>query len=74
MDSIDSIPAADVRSSTWQRELASAIRDPDALIEALGLPEELRLAARGAAKLFPLLVPPSFLRRMRPGDPSDPLL
>ena len=74
MDSTDSISAADVRSSTWQRELASAIRDPDALIDALGLPEELRPAAQGAAKLFPLLVPPSFLRRMRPGDPSDPLL
>jgi EF-P beta-lysylation protein EpmB len=74
VDSIDSIPAADVRSSTWQRELAAAIRDPDALIDALGLPEELRPAARTAAKLFPLLVPPSFLRRMRPGDPSDPLL
>jgi EF-P beta-lysylation protein EpmB len=74
VDSIDSISAADLRSSTWQRELASAIRDPDALIDALGLSEELRPAARRAAKLFPLLVPPSFLRRMRPGDPSDPLL
>jgi EF-P beta-lysylation protein EpmB len=74
VDSTDSITAADVRSSTWQRELASAIRDPDALIDALGLSEDLRPAARGAAKLFPLLVPPSFLRRMRPGDPSDPLL
>jgi EF-P beta-lysylation protein EpmB len=74
VDSTDSISAADVRSSTWQRALASAIRDPDALIDALGLPEDLRRAARGAAKLFPLLVPLSFLRRMRPGDPSDPLL
>jgi EF-P beta-lysylation protein EpmB len=74
VDSSDSIFAADVRSSSWQRELACAIRDPDVLIDTLGLPDDLRPAARMSAKLFPLLVPPSFLRRMRRGDPADPLL
>lgn len=58
----------------WHRSLAAAIRDPDLLIERLGLPDELRPAARQAAARFPLLAPESYLRRMRPGDPGDPLL
>jgi EF-P beta-lysylation protein EpmB len=62
------------RQTSWQRGLASAIRDPDDLIDALGLPDELRPGARRAADLFPLLVTRSYLRRMRPGDPHDPLL
>lgn len=60
--------------SAWQHDLATAIRDPDILIDALGLPDELRPGARQAAALFPLLAPRSFLARMRPGDPLDPLL
>ncbi len=44
------------------------------LIDRLGLPDELRAAARQAAELFPLFVTESFLRRMQPGDPHDPLL
>jgi EF-P beta-lysylation protein EpmB len=71
---VDSPLGAELRSSSWQRELASAIRDPDDLIDALGLPDELRAGARQAAALFPLLVTRSFLNRMRPGDPRDPLL
>jgi EF-P beta-lysylation protein EpmB len=62
------------RPSTWQQELADAIRDPDDLIDRLGLPESLRPGARLAAKLFPLFVTASFIRRMRPADPCDPLL
>ncbi|HRC85769.1 MAG TPA: EF-P beta-lysylation protein EpmB, partial [Thermoanaerobaculia bacterium] len=38
------------------------------------LPGELLPAARAAAASFPLLVPPSYLARIRPGDPQDPLL
>ena len=44
------------------------------LIDRLGLPDALRPGARRAAELFPLFVTESFLRRMRPGDPRDPLL
>jgi EF-P beta-lysylation protein EpmB len=62
------------RPSTWQQELADAIRDPDVLIDRLGLPESLRPGARQAAKLFPLFVTASFIRRMRTADPCDPLL
>ena len=71
---MDSTLDAELRSSSWQHELAAAIRDPDLLIDAMGLPEELRVGARQTAGLFPLLVTRSFLRRMRRGDPRDPLL
>ncbi len=62
------------RPTTWSQELADAIRDPDVLIDRLGLPDSLRDGARRAAKLFPLFVTDSFMRRMRPADPRDPLL
>jgi EF-P beta-lysylation protein EpmB len=58
----------------WHRELARAIRDPDELVDLLDLPDALREQARRAARLFPLLVPHSFLARIRRGDPDDPLL
>lgn len=61
-------------SDTWHRSLAGAVRDPDELITRLGLSDELRAAARSAMRLFPLLVPESFLNRMESGDPADPLL
>lgn len=56
------------------RSLAEAVRDPDELVALLELPERLRTPARKAAQAFPLLVPRSFLARMKPGDPADPLL
>lgn len=68
------IAAAAPRSTDWHRSLANAIRDPDVLVDRLKLPERLRAAARAAASRFPLLVPESYLQRMRPGDPRDPLL
>jgi EF-P beta-lysylation protein EpmB len=58
----------------WHQSLAAAIRDPDELIDILGLPHALREPARRAAKLFPLLATRSYLARMRAGDPCDPLL
>ena len=58
----------------WRRSLANAVRDPDELIDLLDLPETCRLPARQAAGLFPLIVPRSYLARMQPADPQDPLL
>ncbi len=58
----------------WQGELAAAIRDPAELLRLLELPPELLPGARAAAADFPLRVPHAFLRRMRRGDPGDPLL
>jgi len=60
--------------SEWKRALAGAVRDPDELVDLLGLPEDFREPARRAAKLFPLVVPRGFIARMRSGDASDPLL
>jgi EF-P beta-lysylation protein EpmB len=60
--------------SEWKRALAEAVRDPDELIDLLGLPETCREPARRAARLFPLVVPRGFIARMRRGDPADPLL
>jgi EF-P beta-lysylation protein EpmB len=68
------IPDLELPASNWHRALAEAVRDPDQLVDLLRLPDEFRAAARRAAKLFPLLVPRSFLARMAPADPDDPLL
>ena len=59
----------------WRRSLAEATRDPHELLTRLGLVAfGSRLSARGVGQDFPLLVPESFLRRMKPGDINDPLL
>jgi EF-P beta-lysylation protein EpmB len=58
----------------WQRELAEAVRDPDELCEMLGLDPRIAVEARAAGGDFPFLVPRSFVARMTPGDPADPLL
>ena len=57
--------------SAWQRELAEAVRDVRELCGLLGLSAA---ALPAAAARFPLLVPRSFVARMRPQDPRDPLL
>lgn len=58
----------------WQQHFAEAITDPAELLRALDLGSEWLAPAEAAAKLFPLRVPRSFVARMRPRDPSDPLL
>jgi EF-P beta-lysylation protein EpmB len=57
---------------SWQAALRTAVRDPAELLNLLELPK----AALGvpASTAFPLLVPRSFVARMRKGDPHDPLL
>ena len=67
-------PIGTKRPHDWHDSLSRAIRDPDTLIEMLGLPKSFKKPARVAAELFPLLVPLSFVARMRPADPNDPLL
>lgn len=66
-------PQADVHGhrEAWQRELSGAVRDVGELCALLGLsPVDLP----AAASQFPLLVPRTFVARMRPRDPRDPLL
>ena len=65
--------AADQRSG-WQQALAQAITDPAELLNILQLDSRLLDGARQAAARFPLRVPRGYVRRMRVGDPHDPLL
>jgi EF-P beta-lysylation protein EpmB len=57
---------------SWQAALQTAVREPGELLRLL----DLSPAALGAPAnvAFPLLVPRSFVARMRKGDPHDPLL
>ncbi len=61
-------------AAEWQKEWQRSITDPAELIEALGLDASLLEPARWGEALFPLRVPPAYLKRIRPGDPNDPLL
>jgi EF-P beta-lysylation protein EpmB len=62
------------RGAPWQRELAQAITDPLDLCRLLELDPQLALGAHAAGAGFRLRVPRGFVRRMRRGDPRDPLL
>ena len=68
-------PPAAAPAGSWQRELAQAISDPRELLRLLDLdPEQASASAMRAAETFRLRVPRGFVRRMRRGDPCDPLL
>jgi EF-P beta-lysylation protein EpmB len=60
--------------AAWQVELREAIRDPRQLAAVLGLPPELGRAGVAPAGDFRCLVPASYLARIEPGNPADPLL
>ena len=66
--------AAGAEPIGWQREFSAAITDPAELIALLGLDSQWIEPARRAAQVFPLRVTRSYLARIRPGDPHDPLL
>lgn len=60
--------------ANWQQALAEACRDPGELLQQLGLDPRLADLPASVCRDFPLRVPQSFIARMRPGDPDDPLL
>jgi EF-P beta-lysylation protein EpmB len=60
--------------ATWQHALKDAVRNPFELCRLLDLDPQWAAAARRACESFPLFAPRSFIARMRPGDPADPLL
>jgi EF-P beta-lysylation protein EpmB len=62
------------RYASWQEAMKDSVRDAGELCRLLDLPRELVAAAKGAAREFSLFVPRSYVGRMRPGDPADPLL
>lgn len=60
--------------STWQRELAAAVRDPAVLADQLSLDVERMRALCDPQPDFVLRVPANYIRRMQPGNWQDPLL
>jgi EF-P beta-lysylation protein EpmB len=58
----------------WRQALKTAIRDPVRLCRALHLPAAVEADAVRASRAFPVFAPWSYVARMRPGDPQDPLL
>jgi EF-P beta-lysylation protein EpmB len=58
----------------WQVQLRNVITSRRELLDALGLSTDDVGVSGGACEDFPLKVPRSFVQRMRPGDPNDPLL
>ena len=71
---LESVRAGSGDQVDWQQALKLAVRDPLQLCELLRLPMELGESARSATKSFPLFAPREYIRRMRLGDPTDPLL
>jgi lysine 2,3-aminomutase len=54
--------------------MKDAVRDAGELCRLLDLPAEFAAAAKEASREFRLFAPRGFVARMRPGDPTDPLL
>lgn len=71
-------PGSDSAQRSWQRQLADAIRSPSDLLAALeltpGADTPYGVVDEAPDKSFTTLVPRSFLDRMQPGNPRDPLL
>jgi len=73
-------PALIIQSKTiqayadWQSQLRDVITSPRELLAALNLHRDEVAYSAIAARDFPLKVPRSFVARMKPGDPADPLL
>jgi len=66
--------SAPVAAPDWRAELRDAVRDPAELAALLELPPEALAGIAAAPDGFALLVPRSFVARMRKRDPDDPLL
>ena len=69
-----SVHPRQLEPQTWQQELAEAITSLEELAAALGLSVSALGGASAAGDPFRLRVPRSFVARMRPGEPADPLL
>jgi EF-P beta-lysylation protein EpmB len=60
------------RAAPWRAVMTEAVREPAELCRLLEL--DPSLIDRQAAIDFPLLVPRTFISRIQPGEPKDPLL
>ena len=68
------IIAQTLPSRDWDGSAADIITDPAELLRLLQLDSAALPAALAASRDFPLRVPRSYVRRIRPADPTDPLL
>ena len=68
----DALPVHSIDS--WRIQLQQVISSTDELLGLLELLPEQVNHCHTAAKDFPIKVPMAFARRMRIGDPRDPLL
>ena len=68
----NSIPL--IQSTRWQDELSDLIRDPITLLKMLDLDTRVDPETLAACEQFPVKVPRPFAKKMRKGDPNDPLL
>ncbi len=59
-------------SSSWKKQLAEAVTEPAELLRRLNL-SEAECGQGSATRLFKLRVPEPYIRRMQPGNPTDPL-
>ncbi len=66
-------PDSSRQPAVWQRELAASQIRPAELLAALELPADHPQLAPAAQRGFPLRVPLSYRKRMKPGDLHDPL-
>ena len=65
---------AAAKKDHWSTILTDPVTDPAELCRLVGLSPSVAVAAGRAESDFPLLVPRTYLARIRPGDPRDPLL
>ncbi len=63
-----------MQSLSWQEQLAQAIRQPNELLEYVGLMANSIGYSNKAMKQFPIRVPHVFANRIRHNDPNDPIL
>lgn len=72
--STNSVRAVTPPSAAWRHALQTAVRDPIELCHRLQLSAEFESAAIRASRSFPVFAPLSYIARMEPGNPRDPLL
>lgn len=63
-----------MQSLSWQEQLAQAIRQPNELLEYVGLMADSIGYSRQAIDQFPIRVPHAFANRIKRHDPDDPIL
>ena len=65
---------ADQRQTSWQKELANVVTDPEILLKLLAIDPKKYQQHFNARQLFPVRVPLPFISRMEKGNIDDPLL